>query len=295
MSSSARPSRNQAPVDTAKPQAEPQQHLSRREFLALLGALGLSWLGGSVAGEVYRARVTRHHLELPNLRAPLKVAQLSDLHYGPFIREGSVRAWVAQTQAEGADLIVITGDIVDQELSHPLEPLVEALSGLSAPLGVWACLGNHDRVRFRRNLPALEAALAEAGIPLLVNRGVSLRDDLYLAGVDDYGTGLPSLEAALRDLPAGAASVLLCHQPDYLPEMPFGVDLTLIGHTHGGQVQLPFVGPLYTSSRFGSRYAEGWVRQPDKVYVSRGLGVSMLPVRLNCPAELAVFNLSPRL
>lgn len=266
--------------------------LSRREFLALLGAGALSFLGGSVAGEVYRARVTRHRLALPRLRAPLRVVQLSDLHYGPFIREGSVRAWAAQAQAEAPDLVVITGDVVDQELRHPLGPLTEALAGLSAPLGVWACLGNHDRVRFR-DLRPLEEALAGAGIPLLVNRGVSLRDDLYLAGVDDYGTGTPSLEAALYDLPAGAASIVLCHQPDYLPEMPFGVDLTLVGHTHGGQVKLPFVGALYTSSRFGDLYAEGWVRQPDKVYVSRGLGVSMLPVRLNCPAELAVFDLEP--
>lgn len=100
MSSSARSSRNRSP--TAESQRVPTStHLSRREFLALLGAVGLSWLGGSVAGEVYRARVTHHLLELPKLRAPLRVAQLSDLHYGPFIREGSVRAWVAQTQAEG--------------------------------------------------------------------------------------------------------------------------------------------------------------------------------------------------
>lgn len=266
--------------------------LSRREFVTLLGAGALSFLGGSVAGEVYHALVTRHRLALPKLHAPLKIVQLSDLHYGPFIREGSVRAWVAQAQAEAADLIVITGDVVDQELRRPLGPLTEALAGLSAPLGVWACLGNHDRVRFSDPHP-LEEALAGAGIPLLVNRGVSLRDDLYLAGVDDYGTGEPSLEAALQDLPRRAASVLLCHQPDYLPEMPFGVDLTLIGHTHGGQIKLPVIGALYTSSRYGDLYAEGWVRQPDKVYVSRGLGVSTLPVRFNCPAELAVFELMP--
>ncbi len=266
--------------------------LSRREFLALLGAGGLSYLSGAVAGEVYHAEVTRHRLVLANLRAPLKIAQLSDLHYGPYIREGSVRAWVGQAQAEAADLIVITGDVVDRWLTQPLEPLSAALAELSAPLGVWACLGNHDRVRFD-DLGPLEKVLTEAGITLLVNSGVALRDDVYLAGVDDYGTGYPSLEAAFQGLPANTASVLLCHQPDYLLEMPFEVGLTLVGHTHGGQVKLPFVGAIRTSSRYGNTFAEGWVRQPDKVYVSRGLGVSLLPVRFNCPAELAVFELSP--
>lgn len=267
--------------------------LSRREFLALSGAGALSLLGGAVAGEVYHAQITHHKLALKKLHKPLKIVQLSDLHYGPYIHEGSAQRWVAQAQAEAADLIVITGDVVDRFLTRPLTPLSAALAELAAPLGVWACLGNHDRVRFH-DLRPLEEALEAAGVTLLVNRGVLLRPDLYLAGVDDYGTGYPNLEAALQNLPeGGAASVLLCHQPDYLPEMPLSVDLTLIGHTHGGQVKFPFIGPLRTSSRYGNAFAQGWVRQPDKAYVSRGLGVSLLPVRFNCPAELAVFELSP--
>lgn len=271
---------------------------TRRDFLLYLATGGAALLTGHVAGNVYHAGVSRHRLSLPFLQKPVRVAQLSDLHYGPYIHEDSVRAWTEQTQAEEPDLIVITGDVVDQHLERPLEPLVEALAGLSAPLGVWACLGNHDHARFRfGELRELVAALTEAGVTLLVNEGRSLRNDLYLAAVDDLEVGRPDLEAALHDAPGGVATLLMCHQPDFFPRMRVSVGLTLAGHTHGGQVQLPGVGALYTSSRYGERYLEGWAPPPDarfgKAYVSRGLGVSMLPLRFNCPAELAVFDIAP--
>ncbi len=271
---------------------------SRRDFLLSLVASGAALLTGHVAGNVYHAGVSRHRLSLPRLQKPLRVAQLSDLHYGPYIHEGSVRAWVRQTQAENPDLIVVTGDVVDKDLKRPLEPLVAALSGLGAPLGVWACLGNHDNARFRFGaLRDLAAALAEAGVTLLIDEGHLVRNDLYLAGVDDLEVGRPNLEAALRGAPGDAATLLLCHQPDFYLRMRVHVDLTLSGHTHGGQVRLPGVGALYTSSCYGERYLEGWAPPPNpdfgKAYVSRGLGVSLLPLRFNCPAELAVFDITP--
>lgn len=271
--------------------------ISRRDFLAYLASGTLALFAGRVAGNVYHAEVTRHQLALP-IREPLRVVQLSDLHYGPYIREGSVQNWVAQAQAENADLIVLTGDVVDRWLRRPLTPLVEVLSGLHAPLGVWACLGNHDREHFGfADMDVLARTLAEAGITLLVNQGALARDDLYLAAVDDLSSGRSDLEAALRDAPGGVATLLLCHQPDFFPEMTAHVDLTLAGHTHGGQVRLPFIGTPVTSSSYGERYLEGWAPPPDarfgKGYVSRGLGVSLLPLRLNCPAELAVFDISP--
>ena len=271
--------------------------LSRRAFLSYLLTGGVSLLAGRVAGNVYHAEVTRHRLSLRGLREPLRVVQLSDLHYGPYLRAGSVRAWVAQALAVQGDLIVITGDTVDRWSQGTLAPLVRALSALSAPLGVWACLGNHDHYRFGADLGALADALAEAGITLLVNRGTLLRDDLYLAGVDDLSSGTPDLAAALGGAPGGAATLLMCHQPDYFPLMTLPADLTLAGHTHGGQVVLPFVGAPVTSSAYGERYLQGWAPPPDggfgKAYVTRGLGVSTLPLRFNCPAELAVFDLEP--
>lgn len=271
--------------------------LSRRDFLGHLLTGGAALVAGRIAGNVYHAEVTRHRLTLPKLKKAVRVVQLSDLHYGPYLHEGSVGAWVAQAQAEQGDLVVLTGDTVDRWLARPLEPLTAALAGLGAPLGVWACLGNHDRVYFGREIGRLEDALAEAGVTLLVNRGVPLRDDLYLAAVDDYSTGTPDLGAALGDAPGRAATLLLCHQPDYFPQMTMPADLTLAGHTHGGQVRLPFIGTPVTSSSYGERYLQGWAPPPDrrfgKAYVVRGLGVSFLPVRINCPAELAVFDISP--
>ncbi len=270
---------------------------SRRAFLSYLFTGGASFFAGHVAGNVYHAEVTRHRLNVASLTRPLRVAQLSDLHYGPYLHAGSVRGWVRQAQAEEADLVVLTGDTVDRWSRGSLTPLVQALGGLSAPLGVWACLGNHDRYRFGARVTVLEDALAEAGITLLVNRGTVVRDDLYLAGVDDYSSGTPNLAATLGGAPGGAATLLMCHQPDYFPRMTLRADLTLAGHTHGGQVQLPFVGAPVTSSEYGQRYLEGWVPPPHEhfgqAYVSRGLGVSFLPVRLNCPPELAVFDLEP--
>ncbi len=274
---------------------------NRRDFLTYLGVhLGVgaaALLTGRVAGNVYHAEVTRHRLSLPFVQDTVRIAQLSDLHYGPYIHARSVRAWVRQTQAQRPDLIVVTGDLVDRWLRRPLTPLVEALSGLSAPLGVWACLGNHDRYRFGYGeVRELGAALQEAGITLLVNQGARVRDDLFLAAVDDFSTGRPDLEAALSGAPGGVATILLCHQPDFFPEMSLHVGLTLAGHTHGGQVRLPLIGTPITSTEYED-YLQGWVPPPDarfgKGYVSRGLGVSHLPVRFNCPAEVAVFDVSP--
>ena len=271
--------------------------LSRRAFLGYFLTGGVSFLAGHTLGNVYHAEVTRHRLSLERLKSPLRVAHLSDLHYGPYLHAGSVRGWVRQAQAEEADLIVLTGDTVDRWSRGSLTPLIEALSGLSAPLGVWACLGNHDHYRFGADIPVLRDALAEAGVTLLVNRGTLVRDDLYLAGVDDYSSGTPNLTAALGGAPGGAATLLMCHQPDYFPQMTLPADLTLAGHTHGGQVVLPVVGAPAHASDYGERYRQGWAPPPNarfgRAYVSRGLGVSFLPVRLNCPPELAIFDLEP--
>ncbi len=120
-----------------------------------------------------------------------------------------------------------------------------------------------------------------------------MRDDLYVAGLDDFRNGRPDLEATLGGRPDAGATVLLSHNPDVLPEVPIEIPLTLSGHTHGGQVVLPGVGALQTSSRYGDRFLAGWVEGPARGYVSRGLGVTSVPVRINCPAELTVLDLTP--
>jgi predicted MPP superfamily phosphohydrolase len=112
--------------------------------------------------------------------------------------------------------------------------------------------------------------------------------------VDDFKMGRPDLAATLQGIPSGIATLLLTHNPDQLPELARDqVSLALAGHTHGGQVRLPLVGALITSSDSGQRFAQGWVDDPVRAYTSRGLGVTALPVRLFCPPELAVFDLQP--
>ncbi len=247
----------------------------------------------------YRFRVTRHRRTLPKLNKPLRVAQLSDLHTGPFIGYTALREWVSAANAERPDLIVITGDFVDQWFGRDLATLERVLLDLRAPLGVWGVWGNHDHARFAGNMERLEQPLNRAGIQILNNRGVALRDDLYLAGVDDVQNGTPDVSLALRNRPLGAACLLLAHNPDFIPQVPQHgpqeVDLTLCGHTHGGQIHLPGWGPVFTSSAYGQRFAAGWMEEPGVAlgYVSRGLGTVILPARLNCSAELVVFDLLP--
>jgi uncharacterized protein len=265
--------------------------MTRRRFLTLAGASAALALAGRGAWETYRFEVVRQRMTLSGLEAPLRLVWMCDLHYGPYIRAESVRAWVDAALAERPDLVVLGGDLVDSRAGD-VEPLLAELARLRAPLGVFAVWGNHDHARFRR-IARFESRLEALGIELLVNRGVRPRDDLHLAGVDDARRGRPSVERALRDRPAGVASLLATHNPDLLPRVPVDVGLTLAGHTHGGQIQLPFVGPVLTSSRYGRRFAEGWVAGPAQGYVSRGLGVGLVPIRFLCPAELNVFELVP--
>lgn len=263
--------------------------MTRRQFLIMATSAAGAFAAHSVA-EAYRFRVEHVRARMPKLRAPLRVAFLCDLHYGPYVRAASVRAWVDAALEAAPELVVLGGDLVDRmAYGDPLE-LVAELRRLRAPLGVHAVWGNHDHRRFK-DLSGFAAELTRAGITVLTNRGVSLRNDLYLAGIDDYRLGQPDLAAALRDRRAGEACLLVSHNPDLLPEVPREVELTLCGHTHGGQVRIPGVGPVLTSSAYGRRFASGWARAPALGYVSRGLGVGWLPVRVDCPAELSVVDL----
>ncbi|MBA2667506.1 MAG: metallophosphoesterase [Trueperaceae bacterium] len=269
----------------------PPERMSRRRFLiaALTGVGAVAT--GYATGEAYRFAVERPSMHIPGLAEPVRIAFLTDLHYGPYVRAGSVTAWVDATMRERPDLVVLGGDLVDAMGPTNPKPLLAALAALDAPLGVFTVWGNHDHARFRR-LGEFERMLSEAGITVLRNRGVRVRDDLFLAGIDDVRSGRPDIPAALAERPNGAACILVSHNPDALPDIPTDVDLTLCGHTHGGQIRIPLVGPIFTSSRYGRRFLAGWVSGPGRGYVSRGLGVTLVPLRVACPAELTVLDVS---
>ncbi len=273
--------------------------MSRREFVRSAGLAGLGALMVSFAPfQAPRAFVvSRHERSLPGLTRPLRLALLTDMHLGPWLGEDALARWVDATLHLEPDVILLGGDLVDRTYRGDLGELGRHLPRLVAPLGVYAVLGNHDHARFRRVEP-LKELLADVGVRLLDNAAARVRDDLVLAGIDDLRVGRPDLAATLAQAArlrgeAGGAVALLSHNPDVIPELGGGVDLVLAGHTHGGQVRLPIVGPVVTSSRYGRRYAAGWVDDPMPAFVSRGLGVTSLPFRYDCPAEVVEITLLP--
>jgi hypothetical protein len=267
--------------------------VNRRRFLTLLATVAAGLLAGRSIARAGRVVVERHVAPLAGLAAPLRVAFVADLHAGPYADGATLRRWVDAIAAERPELVLLGGDLVDQ-MSGPeaRASLLDAVAVLAPPLGAWAVWGNHDH-HVVRDVAAFARELEVAGVGVLVNEAVRLREDLVVAGIDDLRAGRPDLPAALAGRPSDVATVLVSHNPDVLPKVPGDVGLTLAGHTHGGQVCLPGGVPIVTSSRFGRRFASGWVRAPGRGYVTRGLGVGWLPIRAFCPPELTVLELEP--
>ncbi len=232
----------------------------------------------------------------PRLDRPLRVAALSDIHVGsPHWGTGRVREAVARTNALQPDVVVLLGDyvitgVVGGTFVAP-EVFAPVLGGLRAPGGVYAVIGNHDgwldTVRVRR---ALEAA----GIVVLENdaRPLPTRTDVWMAGLADAWTGTPEIQRTLRGVDPRAATLLLTHGPDVFPDVPRTVALTLAGHTHGGQIAPPLLGPLIVPSRYGVRFAAGHIVEDGRqLFVTTGLGTSIIPARLGVPPEIVLLTL----
>src|SRR5690606_16405275 len=217
--------------------------VNRRQFLRLaLGSAPLL-LGLGAAHEAYSFELPRERRVIRGLRSRLRLTLLTDLHIGPYMGRHQLAEWVEASNELEPDLVVLGGDLVDQMYQGDLSEFRELLPAFESRLGVVAVLGNHDRTRFR-DLSPLLAALRDSGVTLLRNGGVQLRDDLYLAGIDDWRTGDPDVARALAAAPTGpdaGARVLVSHNPDAIPDLPEGIDLVLAGHTHGGQVRLPLI------------------------------------------------------
>lgn len=232
------------------------------------------------------------HLEVPLRRLPrglagLRIAHISDIHYGLFLSRPALLRVLELTREQRPDLIALTGDFVTQSPVF-IEPVSELLAELRAPLGVFAVLGNHD---FRAGAEAVTRALRRRGIQVLRNQHRRLRRggvDFQIAGVDDSRQH-PDVAAALGPT-ARRFTLLLAHNPLALAEAAAcGVDLVLSGHTHGGQIRLGFAAPLY------ERYLPaGFLSLEDtQMYISRGLGKVIVPMRVGAPPELAFLTLRP--
>ena len=253
---------------------------------ALIGTL-MAFVGGP--------RLREHEIEIAGLPPAFdgyRVAQISDLHCGPFADGARVDRWVAAVNRLEVDLVAVTGDLIAS--GSAFVPVVAtSLGKLRGRDGVFACMGNHD---YFTDGEEMAFALERAGLTLLRNRGVSIRRDdavLYVAGVDDTWTKRNDLDRALADRPAAASTLLLAHDPVLFPDAAKrGVDLTLSGHTHGGQIGVPFFARRFNLARVITRFTTGLYRMgAAALYVNRGLGTTGMPIRLSVPAEIAVLTL----
>jgi uncharacterized protein len=245
----------------------------------------------------------QEELALPSWPAAcdgLTVAVLADLHVGsPYNGLDKLDQIVRQTLALAPDVILMAGDYVIQgvvggEFVAP-EDAAKVLARLKAPLGVFAVLGNHD---WWLDAPRVRDALIGVDIVVLEDASQMLdRGDcrFALVGISDYWEGAHDLKKAFKDVPDAAAMIAFTHNPDVFPELPSGVALTIAGHTHGGQVRLPIVGSPIVPSQFGQRYALGHIVENGRhLFVSPGLGTSILPVRLGVPPQISVLRLRRR-
>ncbi len=222
----------------------------------------------------------------------LRIAFLSDFHRGPHVDSSHIARAVQMACEAAPDLILLGGDFVSQSVAY-VESCARELARLRAPLGVYACLGNHD---CWTDPDAITEALHRVGIRVLRNAGLEVADHLWVAAVDDVWEGRPSLEAALRGMPTDALAVLLAHEPDYADTVAADgrIALMLSGHTHGGQVRLPLFGPPILPY-LGQRYPAGLYTLGEMtLYVTRGVGLVAPPVRLNCRPEVTVLTLRQR-
>jgi predicted MPP superfamily phosphohydrolase len=280
--------------------------VSRRRFLkwGLRVGAGAAALGGGATAygfwEASQIRVRRAAVpvaRLPRAFAGKTVGVLADLHHGPFVGIDFIRAAVRKANDLAPDFFALVGDFAHhgEKTAEQIVPCLDALAKLEAPLGVFAVPGNHDMQDRGR---VYHEAVRRTVLTDLTNRSARITaggESLWLAGVDDLWWGKPDLKAALRGVPGGATAVLLSHNPDFAESSPDGrVGLILSGHTHGGQVYLPGLGSSYLPSKYGAKYRAGLVRGPaSAVYVSRGLGESGVPLRLNCPPEINLLTLVP--
>lgn len=291
------------------PDAPPHGPRLTRRTLLLGGAGGLA--AGAVA--VYPMSIATRHFEITRRTFPvrglsrslagLRIVQLSDIHHGPWIPIEHVRTIVNTANSLAPDIICLTGDYVHRSAAY-INPVVNELARLRATIGIVGVLGNHD---WWEGGPLMQRAFARAGMALIDNARLFITpqrqlvehatEGLCFAGVGDLYTDEQRYDDALGGVPPDMPRLLLSHNPDVVEDpalrlLGHRVDLMLSGHTHGGQIYIPGLGTPVVPSRFGQKYASGLVQGPAcPVFISRGLGHTVLPMRVGIPPEMAVIEL----
>jgi hypothetical protein len=283
---------------------------ARRHFLARTAvAVSATPFAACAYGLLYeRTEIQTTHQRIKLARLPkafdgFRIAQLSDIHIGPFMPAEDIRKYVAMVNQMKPDLVALTGDFVTWEAS-PAAVVVEALSHLQAPFGIYGCLGNHEHWAGVED--SITRRFAEHGAKMLRHESatiVSGGERLNLIGVD-YQTrtlfGPPGdgivrqyLEGVDRLMLPGAVNILFSHNPNTFDRAAeLGIDLSLAGHTHGGQITLEYISPDLSPARLITAYVRGWYQKgQSQLYVNRGIGTIFSPVRFGAPPEITFYEL----
>ncbi|MEP7284577.1 MAG: metallophosphoesterase [Chloroflexota bacterium] len=278
--------------------------ISRRKFLkyAAGGVLGAGAIG--LGGTAYSTQIEPDAVETTHITIPLAhlpaafdgmtIVQISDWHLGEWMTLKRILVVAQQTNDLKPDVILITGDFLSMTWDDTYDEVTAANKALTAPEGIYATFGNHDHWTSAKN--AKEAVDAAGTTQLLLNAHVAIQrgsDTLYIAGVDDIWEKKNDLSKALDGIPSDATVILMAHEPDYADEVAQTkrVGLQLSGHSHGGQVRLPFKGALVLPF-MGEKYDMGLYNVNGMaLYVNRGLGMVEPYVRFGCRPEITHFTL----
>ena len=278
--------------------------MTRRDFLkitrnaaigsALVGSLTTT--GYATLFEPNRLKISRTSVpirRLPRTLDGLRIVLMSDFHLFPFTSADLIQQAIRQAGMLQPDIVLFAGDFVysEAEAAYELSPI---LAQLNSKLGSFAVLGNHDHAK---GAAVVRHALVRSGIEMLNNRGVTLSvgsSGFYLAGIDSMAAGAPNVRAAFAAHRGNAPTLVLAHEPDtidyYSERAP--IDLQLSGHSHGGQIRLPGLGPVILPL-WGRRYPRGLYQvNNSQLFTSQGIGTVDLPVRINCPPEIAEITLT---
>jgi predicted MPP superfamily phosphohydrolase len=290
-----------------QPNSSAKTRVTRRRLLAASGGVVGSSLVGTAAYaggvEARSLAVTRYAPQPPAWPSGhrLSITVIADIHAGgPNMTVSHVRRMVDTANELKSDLVVLLGDYIATyrfvDVRMPNRIWAAELARLSAPLGTWAVLGNHD---WWHDPAGIRTSLTAVGISVLENDAVLLGPEgarFWLAGLGDQRAyrlghgrfrGVDDLPRTLSQIRTGDPIVLLAHEPDIFAHLPERIALTLAGHTHGGQIRLPLIWPAFVPSKYGARYAYGHVVEDGRhLIVSGGLGTSFIPARLGMPPEV---------
>jgi predicted MPP superfamily phosphohydrolase len=239
---------------------------------------------------------------LPQAFEGFRIAQLSDIHIGPFMPEEQIRKYVGMTNALKPDMVVLTGDFVTFDAKTQYA-VVDALAGLQAPFGIFGCLGNHDA--WSNAEDSITELFRQRGVRILRTEVATIRIQdhaINLIGTDfqshrRFGSSPPVANLLGNIVPLiqrDRVNILLSHNPDTFDRAAeLGIDLSMAGHTHGGQAALEFISPEIAPSRLVTPYVAGWFRKPGgNLYVNRGIGTIGVPIRLGAPPEITIYQLT---